>query len=101
MEKTLELRLNANSNIEIRMNNAVVHEIPTERTISADTIYTVLDPSKGDVFLIQPLDTDLGPGKQNDVLRYFHGFFNDLIQAINQAQSNLFGTEDETDKNHE
>ena len=108
MEKTIELKLLDDGNIEILINTASVYTIlKTSRQISADQIYSFMDPQIADKFEIKAFTRNEKFDKDNDVLKYFYDMLKAIVDSINglntEAESSLSETDEisETEINDE
>lgn len=84
MGKIIEFKLLDDRNIEIVINGVTIHTIlVTSRQISADQIYTFMDPQIADKFEIKPFVKNENFDKDNDVLEYFYNMLNSIVDGIN------------------
>jgi len=84
MEKIIEVKLLDDRNIEIVINGVTIHTIlATSRQISADQIYTFMDPQIADKFEIKPCIKNENFDKDNDVLEYFYNMIKAIVDGIN------------------
>jgi len=89
MEKTVEVVLNNEKDIEIKVNGDIKHIIPyDERTIKAIDIFNILKISSNDNLILKDYQRNQNYNKDNDAAEYFHELLYDIIEAIKKTQEN-------------
>ena len=81
MNKTIELKMDPKKDINIYVNNKKKHVIKhTDRTITAEELYNLLDFAKGDVFNIKKENKS---NLDKAVLDSFCELFQDIAEKAN------------------
>lgn len=84
MERKVEICLDDNKNILIKIDSSVMYAIVvTERQITADIIYTILNPKLKDTYKLEEYIDNEKFDKDNDVAKYFHELIKDITDGIN------------------
>lgn len=88
MENKFKLEFN-NKDILIKKQDQVVLTIfESSRTITAEQIYTMLDPKPDDTYTVEEYVRDESLGKENDVLMYFRNLLVKITDQINTINTN-------------
>jgi hypothetical protein len=82
MEKIIEIILEDNVDISIKVNGNVEHTISTNKTISAKEIYDIIMVEKGDTITIKDMEENKKLGKENDILKYFYNMLKEIVDSI-------------------
>ena len=86
MERKIEIILDNNKDILIKIDNKPVHTIySNERQISADVIYSVLNPEESVTYRLMEYVKNEKFNKDNDVAKYFY----DMIKVITNGITRL------------
>ena len=82
MEKTIKLKMKVNKDLVILINDEEKHKIiSTDRSITADKIYEILNYSKGDRFVVT---SECENNTDSQVLEFFKDILISIINKINE-----------------
>src|SRR5690554_1361204 len=83
MERKIEIILDDKKDIVIKIDDNTAHTIySTERQISADVIYSILDPQVSVTYRLMEYVGNDKFNKDNDVAKYFYDMIKEIIDGI-------------------